>query len=298
MPTSSKLRQALPMKPGWIAVNVCICACVFALPTVAQTVESIEDAKLPRFEVASVKPGDPNSDRGMFGVPPGRFVQENVPLVDAILMAFKLRGIYQVGPLPDLVRRERFTIDARMAEGAPRADVPLMVRALLIDRFKLRYHIERKEEDGYVLTLARRDGRFGPKLHESTVDCAARRAARSQNHDVPPLPAGAVECGMRNAAGVINFGGVPMSVFVEMLSNQTGRQVVDQTGLSGNYDVDLRFSVDSQRPRGSADGLAPAADDAPSIFTAVQEQLGLKLEPGKAPVDRLIIDHIERPDPD
>jgi uncharacterized protein (TIGR03435 family) len=173
-----------------------------------------------------------------------------------------------------------------------------MVRALLIDRFKLRYHIERREEDGYALRLARRDARFGPNLHASTVDCPARRAARSENRDVPPLPAGALECGMRNAAGVINFGGVPMSVFVEMLSNQTGRQVVDRTGLSGNYDVDLRFSVDSQRPRGSADRQPPAPDDAPSIFTAVQEQLGLKLEPGRAPVDRLIIDHIERPDPD
>jgi uncharacterized protein (TIGR03435 family) len=225
-------------------------------------------------------------------------VQQNVTLVDAILMAFDLRGVYQLGPLPDLVRRERFTIEGRTAEGASRADLPLMVRALLVDRFKLRYHVERKEEDGYVLSLARRDGRFGPKFRASTVDCSARLAARQQKQAVPPLPAGAVECGMRNAAGVINFGGVPMSVFVQMLSNQTGRQVVDQTGLSGNYDVDLRFSPDSLRPRASADGQSPTPDEAPSIFTAVQEQLGLKLEPGKAPVDRLIIDHIERPDPD
>jgi uncharacterized protein (TIGR03435 family) len=282
------------MRVSWMVLLVCC----LARPVAAQTILAIDDAKLPRFEVASVKPGDPNSDRGMFGMLPGRFAQQNVTLVDAIVMAFGLRGIYQLGPVPDLVRRERFTIEARMAEGAPRSDVPLMVRALLVDRFKLKYHVERKEEEGYTLTLARRDGRFGPKLHASTVDCRARLAARGQNQNVPPLPVGALECGMRNAAGVINFGGVPMSVFAQMLSNQTGRQVLDQTGLSGNYDVDLRFSVDSQRPRASADGQPPPPDDVPSIFTAVQEQLGLKLEPAKAPVDRVIIDHIERPDPD
>jgi uncharacterized protein (TIGR03435 family) len=272
--------------------------CCLARPAGAQTIQSIDDAKLPRFEIASVKPGDPTSDRGMFGMLPGRFAQQNVTLVDAIMMAFNLRGFYQLGPLPDLVRRERFTIDARMADGAPRADVPLMVRALLIDRFKLKYHVERKEEEGYALTLARHDGRLGPKLRASTVDCPARLSARQRNQDVPPLPAGALECGMRNAAGVINFGGVAMSVFVQMLSNQTGRQVVDQTGLSGNYDVDLRFSPDSPRPRASADSQPPAPDEAISIFTAIQEQLGLKLEPARAPVDHLIIDHIERPDPD
>jgi uncharacterized protein (TIGR03435 family) len=282
------------MKRSWLAVLVC----GLAVPAGAQTIQAVDDAKLPRFEIASVKPGDPSSDRGMFGMPPGRFAQQNVTLVDAIMMAFNLRGVYQLGPLPDLVRRERFTIDARAAEGAPRADVPLMVRALLIDRFKMKYHVERKEEEGYALALARRDGRLGPKLRASTVDCRTRLAARSRKEGLPPLPAGALECGMRNAAGVINFGGVPMSVFVQMLSNQTGRQVVDQTGLSGNYDVDLRFSIDSVRPRASADGPPPVPDDAPSIFTALQEQLGLKLEPTKTAVERVLIDHIERPEPD
>jgi uncharacterized protein (TIGR03435 family) len=145
--------------------------------------------------------------------------------------------------------------------------------------------------------LTKRDGRPGPTLHASTVDCPARLAARQQKQAVPPLPPGALECGVRNGPGVINFGGMPMALLAQMLSNQTGRQVVDQTGLVGNYDVELRFSLDSLRPRAAADG-PPLPDEAPSIFTAVQEQLGLKLEPGNAPVDRLIIDHIERPDPD
>jgi uncharacterized protein (TIGR03435 family) len=268
-------------------------------PASAQTVQPIDDAKLPRFEVASVKPSDAADDRGMFGaVSPGRFVQQNVNLLNAILMAFSLHGTYQLGPLPDLILGQRFTIDAHMAEGASRADMPLMVRALLIDRFKLRYHIARKQEDGYALAIARRDGRTGPKLRASTVDCAARLTARQPNQALPPLPPGAVECGSRNAAGLINFGSMPISMLVQMLSNQTGREIVDETGLAGKYDVDLRFSADPLRPpRAAADGR-PAPDDAPSLFTALQEQLGLKLEPRKVQMERVIIDHIERPDPD
>jgi uncharacterized protein (TIGR03435 family) len=173
-----------------------------------------------------------------------------------------------------------------------------MVRALLIDRFKLRYHVDRRDEDGYVVTLARRDGRLGPKLHVSPVDCPARLAALRQKQDVPPQPPGTVECGIRNGPGVINFGCMPMSRLVQMLSNQTGKQVVDHTGLTGNFDVELEWSLESTGAlRANTNEQAPTPVDAPSIFTAVQEQLGLKLEPGKAPVDHLIIDSIERPDP-
>jgi len=276
-----------------------VCGLAVSPPAMAQTMQRVEDAQLPRFEVASVKPGDPAAGRAFFGIPPGRFVQQDMNLVSALAMAFGLQP-YQLGsPLPDLIQFERFSIAARMPDGAAPADRGLMVRALLIDRFKLRYHIERREEDGYVLTMARRDGRLGPKLRASSADCPARLAALRQKQEPPPLPPGAAECGVRNGPGVINFGGMPISMLPGMLSNQTGKQVIDQTGLSGNFDVDLRFSLGSVGPpRTRPDGQPPAPDDAPSIFTAVQEQLGLKLEPGKAPVDRLVIDHIERPDPD
>jgi uncharacterized protein (TIGR03435 family) len=90
-----------------------------------------------------------------------------------------------------------------------------------------------------------------------------------------------------------------MELLVQMLSNQTGRQVVDKTGLTGNFDVDLRFTLESAGPpRVSPDGTPPGPSDAVSIFTAVQEQLGLKLERGKATVDYLVVDHIERPEAD
>jgi uncharacterized protein (TIGR03435 family) len=264
----------------------------------AQTIQVPDETTLPRFEVASVKPGDPNADFARIGFPPGRFVQENMNLISALAMAFGVRP-YQLGTLPDLIQRDRFSINARIADGTAPADAQLMVRALLIDRFKLHYHVERKEEDGYVLMLARRDGRLGPKLHGSSVDCQARLAAQRQKQELPPQPPGTVECGIRNGPGVINFGGMPFSLLVQMVSNQSGKQVVDGTGLTGNFDVELRWSLESTgAPRVNAGGEAPAPGDAPSIFTAVQEQLGLRLQPGKAPIDHLVIDHIERPDPD
>ena len=141
------------------------------------------------------------------------------------------------------------------------------------------------------------DGRLGPQLRRSSVDCAARIAAQAEQKPTDPLPAGAAECGIRNGPGRIDFGGLPVSLLVQMLSGQVGKPVIDRTGLNGNYDVELRFALGSAGPP-RPDGQAALPDDAPSIFTAVQEQLGLKLVPGEAPVDTLVIDHIERPDPD
>jgi uncharacterized protein (TIGR03435 family) len=280
----------------WL-VGAVVCSLGLSLTALGQTIDVVDDAKLPRFEVASIRPGDPHATGARVGFPPGRFVQENMNLISAFFLAFGVRP-YQLGTLPDLMQRERFTINAKMPEGAPQQDRALMLRALFVDRFKLRYHVERKDEDAFVLVLARRDGRFGPQLRASVVDCPARLAAQRQKQDVPPLPPGAAECGVRNGPGVINFGGMPMSVLVQMLSNQTTRQVVDRTGINGMVDVELHWALQStSAPRASPDvALPPPPDDAPSIFSAVQEQLGLKFDNGKAPVDHLVIDHIERPD--
>ena len=277
-------------------LSVVVCCLVLSPALLGQVIELVEDSQLPRFEVASIKPGDPAVSRGMFGFPPGRFVQEDLNLFNTVLAAFRVRPD-QLAMLPDFAQRERFTINAKTPEGTRPADATLMLRALLVDRFKMRYHAERKEEDTFNLVLARKDGRVGPQLHTSSVDCASRRTAQRDKQDVPALPPGALECGVRNGPGTINFGGMPMSVLVQMLSNQTGRQVVDHTGITGNVDVDLHWSLQASGLRASPDAASPAPqDDGPSVFTAVQEQLGLKLESAKAFVDRLIIDHIERPD--
>ena len=248
-----------------------------------QTIPVVDDATLPRFEVVSVKPGDPNAFQRGMGFRPNAFFVQDSDLYNPLLVAFGVRP-HQLTGIPEFAMRERFTIEARAPEGAARADLPLMVRAMFIDRFKLRYHVERKEEDSYVLVLARRDGRLGPKLRASSLVCTS------------PAPR-ADGCGIRNAPGLLNFGGMPFSMLVSMLSNQTGRVVTDQTGLAGNYDVELRFSRE-QGLRASPDVAQNVADDAPSIFDAVQDQLGLKLEKSKAQVEHIVIDRLEKPEPD
>jgi uncharacterized protein (TIGR03435 family) len=283
------------------ARRVCLVAAVVAALGSAragsQTITLVDDAKLPRFEVASVKPGDPNATFSRVGAPPGRWAQENADLFSAVMMAFGANPYQIATPLPDMVTRERFTINAQAPAGTTNADRVLMLRALLIDRFKLRYHIDRRETDGYALTVARRDGRLGPALRPNHVDCQARLAAKGRNEAVAPLPEGAAECGIRNGRGAIEFGGMPIDMLITMLSTQASAPVVNRTGLSGNFDAKLRFATPSAGP--PVPNTAPSVvDDAPSLFTAVQEQLGLKLTPARVPLDRLVIDHIERPDPD
>jgi uncharacterized protein (TIGR03435 family) len=277
-------------------LSVVVCCLAISPAIFGQVIDLVDDSKLPRFEVASIKPADPTANRGSFGFPPGRFFQENLNLFSAVLAAFQVRP-YQLGPLPEVVERERFTINAKVPDGTTLQDRMLMLRALLVDRFKMRYHAERKEEDAFSLVLARKDGRLGPQLHTSLVDCAGRRAAQQEKRELPPLPPGALECGVRNGPGTINFGGMSMPVLAQMLSTQTGRQVVDHTGVTGSVDVDLHWSLQASALRASPDATSQVPqDDGPSIFMAVQEQLGLKLENAKAPVDRLIIDHFERPE--
>jgi uncharacterized protein (TIGR03435 family) len=135
-------------------------------------------------------------------------------------------------------------------------------------------------------------------MRQSEVDCQNRLAAQSRREPVAPLPDGAAECGVRNGRGSIDVGGMPFESLISMLSTQAGAPVVDRTGLSGNFDATLRFSVGSAGPPSLDAPPQAAIDDAPPLFTAVQDQLGLKLTRAKVPLDRLVIDHIERPDPD
>jgi uncharacterized protein (TIGR03435 family) len=288
-----KMSVNVALRRGLAAVVGCLL--VFASRGLAQTPRVVDDAKLPRFEIASVRPGDPNVYWRSIGTPPGRFFMHDMELRSAVNVAFSGLSLGPESQIPEMVQRARFTVEARMPEGATPSDLPLMVRALLVDRFKLRYHVAASEEDGYVLALARRDGRLGPNLRASEIDCARRLAALAAKEAVAALPAGATECGIRNGRGVIDAGGIPMSTLARMLTNQSRGPVIDETGLTGTFDVDLRFSPESAGPP-RVD--APSPDAASSIFAALQEQLGLKLTPRKTLVQHVVIDHIERPDPD
>ena len=232
--------------------------------------------------------------------PGGKWVASNATLM------LLVRGAYQGFPLPGQVidgpawiNIDRYDISAK-AEGAPSPDeMRGFVRQLLADRFKLRVHVESREMDVYALVLARPDGRLGSRIKPSSSDCDALHAARLRG-ELPSTPLPRLEPGQRPECGMMSMlgnnvqrvsgGGMKMSNVASVLQQPVGQPVIDRTGLTELFDFDLEFAREGVPQPGAAD-----PSSAPVIFTAVQEQLGLKLERRKESVDVLVIDHVERP---
>ena len=266
----------------------------------------------PAFEVTSVKPNKTGSPGGSFVMPPGRFSATNLPLRVLITNAYQL-SFFQVVGGPDWVATDRFDVAGTAPDGAPPEQTRAMVRTLLTDRFKLAVHMETREVPIYALVKAQPGEQLGPSLKRSTMDCGPLRAeraatiaaaARARGGRVavppPPAPNEPVQCQMRvsgRGGAALNYraGNITMSALASALRPYVGREVVDRTGLSGEFDFDLQFSAPPTT--GSVDAGIPVAplDDAASIFTALQEQLGLKLEPTRGPVELMVIDSAERP---
>jgi uncharacterized protein (TIGR03435 family) len=171
------------------------------------------------------------------------------------------------------------------------------VRTLLADRFKLVIRNEARDMPTYVLTRARADGRLGSQLRASSADCAAIFGAAKAKGEAPPNTTnGRPTCGTRTTRGNMMTTGVTMADFARNLGPFTGRPVVDKTGLTGVYDLDLTWTPEPGPP--GPDGTAPPpqpSSDGVSLYTAVQEQLGLKLDAQRGPVDVLVIESTERP---
>jgi bla regulator protein BlaR1 len=231
------------------------------------------------FEVATVKPADPNSPYSFRQLPGGRWVATNVPLRDLIASAYAVPTPRMAGG-PGWLDSDRFTIDAKPAAPLPpwpesNKQLSLMLQSLLEDRFKLAVHWEKKEAAVYDLVAAK----GGPKLKEADAD---------------------EKSGFGMERGRIKSLALPLGYLASNLAYLLGRPVNDKTGLSGNYDYTLAYTPDAAQaaavgPPG-ADAAPPPDPNGPSIFTALQEQLGLRLESAKGPVEVLVIDHAERPD--
>jgi uncharacterized protein (TIGR03435 family) len=179
-----------------------------------------------------------------------------------------------------------------------------MLRTLLADRFKLAVHNENREMPIFALVVAHADGKLGPQIHQSATDCdALRGAGRGRGAPSgPPAPNERPQCGIRMAPGNMLVGGSTLAQFANSIGGFVGRIVVDHTGLTGAYDFDLKWTPDvirvENRPPGAPDPLingVPIDPNGPSIFTAVQEQLGLKLDSQMGPVAVLVIDRVEHP---
>jgi uncharacterized protein (TIGR03435 family) len=236
----------------------------------------------PKFDVASIKPS--KSSNGMMGWTPDGIVVTGIPVQLMILQVFGIEKD-QLIDAPGWVGSDRFDMQAKVApedleafRKIPLDDRSAMLLPLLEDRFHLKYHHETHELRLYNLVVAK----GGPKLTKSATDPEMKRRMM-----------------MWRGRGNLEVQGVPIDDLAHQLAGVLGRRVKDKTGLTGNYDFKLRWTPDDARPVGAAaaDNGQPA-EDAPSLFTALQEQLGLKLESTKGNVDLIVIDHIDPPTPD
>jgi uncharacterized protein (TIGR03435 family) len=254
------------------------------------------------FEVATVKPNKTGDGRVMLGMQPGgRFTATNVPFRMLMRQAFDVQEFQIVGG-PDWMRSDRFDVVAKAPEGeAFTADsMRPMLRSLLIERFKLAYRNETREMPIYALIKAREDGKLGANLKPAATDCSAVTRGRRGGGPppAPPQPGEKIECGFMIGPGRMNVGGMPMSNLAQALSPMVGRIVVDKTELTGTFDYELMYAPEAlggNPPPLINSGPVPIDPNAPTLFTALQEQLGLKLDPQRGPVQVIVVDHVEQP---
>ncbi|HUK32638.1 MAG TPA: TIGR03435 family protein [Vicinamibacterales bacterium] len=264
----------------------------------------------PTFEVASVRQNKTGDGRVLIQALPGNRVNiTNVPAQQLVTLAYQLQQFQLVGAPPWLTT-DRYDIVAKL-EGEPKPIVPgtpnptmLALRTLLAERFKLALHKETRDMDVYALVMMK-PGVPGPALKPSATDCVAQANARRGGPPpggprAPPGPNDPFPCGLMGMPGMIRMGGMPIAQITQMLTGQAGRLVFDRTGLTGTWDLMLRFAAEQRggQPPPPGVNLPPVDPDAPSLFTALQEQLGLKLESTKSPVDVTVIDRVEHPTDD
>jgi uncharacterized protein (TIGR03435 family) len=240
------------------------------------------DAK-PEFSVATIKPSRPDAPRGGYGIRAQVVTTTNVTVSWMIKLAYNVHAD-QISGAPSWVDSERYDTVGRFdTPGEPSRDqMKLMIQKLLVDRFQLKFHTEKKELPVYAMVV----GKSGPKL---TVSAADPNAFPGIGFGREP---GVISLVGRNTAlnGVANG----------LQSNILDRPVVDHTGLTGRYDFQVRFTPDASQLAnfgGLERANAADLDLPPDIFTAFEQQLGLKLQATKAVVDVMVIDRIERPSP-
>jgi uncharacterized protein (TIGR03435 family) len=256
-------------------------------------------AQSPAFEVASVKRNRSAEERSGFSTPAHRFVATNTTLRELIAWAYgdpgpppEPRPGFQMSGGPGWSTADRFDIAATTAgdlrDGVEKTRLEMrMLQKLLADRFKLSVRHETRDGPIYSLVLANRDARLGPRLRRSDVDCNA--PAPQPQREVPP-------CRILVGLSVLSIGTQSLPAMARLFSRAVGRPVVDRTGLDGAFDLRLEFDPSGlpgyDRPPGVR---APDLSDKPSLFTALQEQAGLKLEAGRGPIDILVIQSAEHP---
>ncbi len=267
-----------------------VLAALLAVAWYIAPVANAQTSDQPRFEVASVKLSKAPAPGGDISITPGRFSGKDLALQWLILTAYRINSKFLSGNLPGWTIDERYDIDARTAGPATEEQVLAALRALLKERFQLQTHRATKEEPVYFLTVAR-----------GGIKMPAGNCIPSKK-DLPN------ECYSRTSEGLIttiDWRGVRMSdpegvayrTLSGHLSGVNNRVIIDKTGLSGTYDVHLQWERDppANAPGDQPAQPAPAGLHAPSLFDAMEKQLGLRLESGRGPVEYLVVDRVEKP---
>lgn len=226
------------------------------------------------FDVVSIKPTDEKAVATFFGtgVRGNRWFGAHVSLRTMIQASREREGFDMPGRViggPTWIDTDHFEVEAAINSRPGDERVQEMIRTMLTDRFHLRTHLEKKILPAYELVLARRDV-LGPKLERTDADCRPR-------------------CGVTIDAGQrMRSDGAEMTRFAFVLSTMVRRPVIDRTGLTGSFKLSMDYAP-------LTDAAGPPVSDAPSLFTALEEQLGLRLRSIKAPLDVLVVDRADRP---
>jgi uncharacterized protein (TIGR03435 family) len=282
------------------AARALVAAGLLAAPLAAQPQQP---PPTPLYEVASIKPNRTPTAVTRFDAAPGRYTWSAITVRSLIDLSHQRHAFdrREMTGGPDWIDRDRFDVVVQAEKGAALSDpdgfpggVFAMVRAMLADRFGLVTHNEVRERPVYALTVARPDRGLGTGLTRAAGDCseAMRRLAAPAPGARPPGPP---PCSFGGGAGRLLGNTVSLAMLANVLSRQVGRPVVDRTGITDYFDFTLEFSGDARSANGPPVPEPKAVGEAPSIFTALQEQLGLKLESTRAPVDVLVIDKVAQP---
>jgi len=289
-------------KAGCVGVSILIVfGAVYTRPSRASSQQSPDAAASYEYDVASIKPNKSGTNMIRFMFIPGGFSGTNVTLAMLIRSAYDIQE-NQISGGPSWVKSDHYDIDAKMdsptadalhklSEDKRRLATQHMLQALLADRFKLAVHHDSKELSIYALVVAKN----GPRLQQAKPGDTYPNGIKG--------PDGIARAGMmRMGRGQLTSQGLPLTELARLLTAQLDRTVVDKTGLPGNYDFTLQWTPDESQgamfrgPDAGPPGSAPSAESSgPSLFTALQEQLGLKLESQKGPVEIYVIDHAEKP---
>jgi uncharacterized protein (TIGR03435 family) len=298
-----KLRKKFTLNALRLAAVVTI---MFGVATVALThaqaqpqTQNTSATTLPKFEyeVASIKPDLSDHSSASINYPDDGFAFTNTSMKGLILNAYGILD-FQILGAPDWLGSELYVIDAKMDAATMEALKKLssenksiarrqMLQTLLADRLKLTIHRETREFPVYFLVIAKN----GSKLQHAKPNDTYANGVKGRGDVMGP----GMSTSSTPFSSSITAQGIPISTLLSSLARPLGRPVLDKTGLSGNFDFTLKFATARPGPDETLNGRPWPDSDLPFLFEAIQQQLGLKLESGKGPVEVIVIDHVERP---